>query len=249
MRDKKLLSVIIGSGVFSLLVAGIFYLYLANTSPPTGPVDVIRVYSANKEILPGSKIASADITAMSPLPNVIPAGAIFDINLIVNKVAENRIGPGEIIVSNMISQKNLVDVASDLPAGARAFTITVNEISGVGGFVVPGNYVDVILSGQDPAYGAYSKVIVQNARVLAISQLRTITEASKVGNSATLQISADEVNRLDLARTYGTLSLVLRSADDINSKSTIRASNQSGQFFIETIRGSVISPTSTESRR
>jgi pilus assembly protein CpaB len=249
MRDKKLLAVIIGSGVVSLLIVIIFYFFLPNTPPPIVSEDVIRIYSVNKEILAGSKIVSTDIAAVIPPPNTIPAGAVYDINSIVNKVAQNRIAPGEIIIGSMISQKNAIDMASDLPAGSRAFTITVNEISGVGGFVVPGNYVDVILNGQDPAYGAYSKVIIQNARVLAISQLRTITEASKVGNSATLQVSADEVSRLDVARTFGTLSLVLRSAEDINPSSNIRASNQTGQFFVEVIRGSVAVPTSADLRR
>ena len=107
------------------------------------------------------------------------------------------------------------DLSNDIPLGKRAFTIGINEISGVGGFASPGNYVDVIVSAKDAAGMPVSKTVVERVKVMAVAQARSIIDPSpKVGTNVTLEVTPEEAQKLDVARSLGTLSLALRNRAD-----------------------------------
>jgi pilus assembly protein CpaB len=117
--------------------------------------------------------------------------------------------------------------------GMRAITLHVDQVVGVAGFALPGSRVDVVLTGQADAfklYGkapptgedralsqrlAYAKVLLSNVRVLALSQ-QTGAEGGKpvVADSATLEVTPEQVVTLNLARQLGNLTLVLRRPGD-----------------------------------
>jgi len=115
-------------------------------------------------------------------------------------------------------------MAIKLPAGMRAMAMPVTVESGVGGFILPGDHVDVVLNVKLASGGAaggltqpvQSRTVMRNLTVLAIDQT---TEAkagasSLVGVSATLQVPATDVDELAKARDEGTLLLALRSYQD-----------------------------------
>ena len=116
-------------------------------------------------------------------------------------------------------------MAIKLPTGMRAMAMPVTVESGVGGFILPGDHVDVVLnvkmsggSTGGPTQLVQSRTLMRNLTVLAIDQT---TEAkagasSLVGVSATLQVPADDVDELAKARDEGTLLLALRSYQDID---------------------------------
>ncbi|HEY9148858.1 MAG TPA: Flp pilus assembly protein CpaB, partial [Gammaproteobacteria bacterium] len=104
-----------------------------------------------------------------------------------------------------------------IPEDSRAVTIAVNEITGVGGFVLPGNYVDVILTStigrndKNPA----TRTLLQNIRVLGIDQISTEDEDNpKVVNAVTLLVTPNEGKMLALSGKVGELSLMLRNEFD-----------------------------------
>jgi pilus assembly protein CpaB len=114
-------------------------------------------------------------------------------------------------------------MAAVLPKGMRALSLEISPESGAGGFILPGDRVDVILSRQDKAAAKVSgfdvpvsETILRNLRVLAVDQ--TVEEKSGqkivVGKTATLEMTPRQTEVLALGRLKGTLSLALRSIVD-----------------------------------
>jgi len=115
-----------------------------------------------------------------------------------------------------------------LEPGMRAVTIRIDEIAGVGGFVTPGDRVDVVLTrdagaiqeAEGVAKGAAgstiaTEVVVQNVKVLTVGQgLDERQTAPQVANSVTLEVTPEDAKKVALARNIGTLSLSLRSAGE-----------------------------------
>jgi pilus assembly protein CpaB len=113
----------------------------------------------------------------------------------------------------------------------RAVTIKTDEIAGVGGFVTPGDRVDVVLTRDagaidevsDNAAGAAgstitTEVVVDNAKVLTVGQGADERQTSpQVVNSVTVEVSVDGAKKIALARNVGSLSLSLRSSNDVSA--------------------------------
>ncbi len=108
-----------------------------------------------------------------------------------------------------------------LQEGRRAVTVKVNEIVGVAGFALPGNFVDVMVHTTDPQNQPISRIVLERIRVLAVAQDAGAQDSKpRVVNAVTLDVSPAEAERMDLARSVGTLSLVLRSQGDSAPVST-----------------------------
>ncbi len=115
-------------------------------------------------------------------------------------------------------------LSSVLTQGQRAITVKVNEIVGVAGFALPGNYVDVMVNTQDAQNQPVSKIVIERIQVLAVAQDVSSNEYKpRVVNAVTLQVTPQQAEQIDLARSVGTLSLVLRSQSDQHSVATTGA--------------------------
>jgi pilus assembly protein CpaB len=109
-----------------------------------------------------------------------------------------------------------------LPEGMRAFAIDISATTGAGGFILPNDHVDVILTQRRQGSGAQSyssAIILKNMRVLAIDQSFADKNGQKVvvGRTATLAVTPAEAEMLAQARQQGTLSLALRSLADFDA--------------------------------
>ena len=106
--------------------------------------------------------------------------------------------------------------------GKRAITVRVNDVIGVAGFALPGNYVDIIVSTQKDANSelngreqSISKIVLERILVLAVAQEVSRDETKpRVVNAVTLEVTPSQAENLDLARSVGTLSLALRNQVD-----------------------------------
>lgn len=111
-----------------------------------------------------------------------------------------------------------------LGQGNRAITVKVNEIVGVAGFALPGNYVDVMVNASDGANHPVSKIVLERILVLAVAQdVATGETKPRVVNAVTLEVTPQQAEQIDLARSIGSLSLVLRSQSDKGSSETTGA--------------------------
>ncbi len=106
--------------------------------------------------------------------------------------------------------------------GMKAVTIRVNDVDGVGGFVLPGDRVDIVLTRQDKEAAA-SQVLLQDVRVLAVDQMADERAANPaVPKSVTVEVDTLAGQKLGLAASIGTLSLLLRKAGETKSANASR---------------------------
>jgi pilus assembly protein CpaB len=122
--------------------------------------------------------------------------------------------------------------------GKRAMTVRVNDVVGVAGFALPGNYVDVVLNTQQDSTNKgeearkISKTVLEHVLVLAVAQEAGRDDTKpKVVSAVTLELSLEDSEKLDLARSVGTLSLVLRNQVDKKTVATSGITKQ--QLFRE----------------
>ena len=110
--------------------------------------------------------------------------------------------------------------------GRRAITVRVNDVVGVAGFALPGNYVDIVVNMADALGGSarthsVSKIVLEQILVLAVAQEASRDDTRpKVVNAVTLEVTPAQAEALDLARSVGSLSLVLRNQVDRGPSST-----------------------------
>lgn len=128
-------------------------------------------------------------------------------------------------------------MAAILPTGMRAVSTEISAETGVGGFILPNDRVDVILSKRDKASdpdspgGApdvvVSRVILANVRVLAIDQAPKEKEGQNavLGKTATLEVTPTDAEMLARARQSGTLSLALRSIADAKPSDVVQTAD------------------------
>ncbi|HUN94717.1 MAG TPA: Flp pilus assembly protein CpaB [Bradyrhizobium sp.] len=116
-------------------------------------------------------------------------------------------------------------MAAILPSGMRAVSTEISPETAAGGFILPNDRVDVILSRhqKNPDHGSSndivtSEIILTNVRVLAIDQAPKEKDGqnSVIGRTVTLELKPEQAETLARARQSGTLSLALRSIADIN---------------------------------
>jgi pilus assembly protein CpaB len=121
--------------------------------------------------------------------------------------------------AKVVDAKNAGYLAAILPSGMRAVSTRISPETGAGGFILPNDHVDVILTRtrKSGTRGVEkSETILSNIRVLAIDQTVQEKDGKKVvvGKTATLELSPRAVEELTLAQQLGTLSLALRSISD-----------------------------------
>jgi pilus assembly protein CpaB len=120
-------------------------------------------------------------------------------------------------------------LAAILPQGKRAVAMEISAENAAGGFILPDDHVDVVLTRHDKSQQAgggpdrvVSETILRNIRVLAIDQAVEEKAGQKVvvGKTATLELVPDQAETLQLARQQGTLTLALRSLVDSQANSS-----------------------------
>jgi pilus assembly protein CpaB len=154
-----------------------------------------------------------------PWPSdALPAGAFSKISELTadKRVVVMPIEVNEAVLSTKITGPGQrATLSATLQSEMKAVTIRVNDVEGVAGFVLPGDHVDVVMSRSDQNV-ATNDVVIQNARVLAIDQLADErADKPSVAKAVTLEVDVASGQKLALASTVGTLSLMLRKAGEL----------------------------------
>ena len=147
-------------------------------------------------------------------------------------------------------------MAAILPSGMRAISTEISPETGAGGFILPNDRVDVILSKREKNPDrsgssdiVISEVILANVRVLAIDQAPKEKDGQNtvVGKTVTLELKPEQSETLARARQSGTLALALRSIADLNAIET-QADDQSSRRSgsINVVRYGVSNPTTIQ---
>ena len=165
----------------------------------------------------------------------VPEGAFSDPKALDGRVVRTSLARGEPpLESKLAPVGSRGGLSAVVGEGNRAITVRVNDVIGVAGFALPGNYVDIMVNTQSEGVKnndkdrAISKIVLEHILVLAVAQEAGRDETKpKVVNAVTLEVSPEQAEKIDLARSVGTLSLVLRNQVDPNLSKTSGATKDS----------------------
>ncbi len=193
------------------------------------PVSTRSIVVASKPLRFGNELTAGHLRELQWPDEALPNGSFASISELLaggKRVALTPIEINEPVLGSKITGAGQrATLSSMLRDGLKAFTVRVNDVDGVAGFVLPGDRVDVALTRQIDKTFATTDVVLQNARVLAIDQIADErTDKPSVAKAVTLEVDVIGAQKLSLSATIGTLSLMLRKAGEANSEYTRRVS-------------------------
>lgn len=232
--DRKKLILLLGALIIAIGTAFVARSIFAGggapaaeaAAQPTGP----RVLVAKRALTAGT-IITADALGFQPWPKELVQDVYFidgeaDMNELIGTVVRYPITAGEPVTQGqLVSPGDRGFLAAALGPGMRAVTVPVTAKTGVGGFVFPGDHVDLVLTQEVQGEGdgdplRTSETFLRNLRVLATDQSteKTTDENGKTVvtefRTVTLEVTAKIAEKVAVAQTVGTLSLALRSLAD-----------------------------------
>ena len=203
-----------------------------NPEPPAAPVMVTEtvekddVLTAAKDIGLGEQLSARDLAWTSWPRDLAPSTALLRsqrpdaIDELSGRIAKAPVYQGEPVREERLIASDRGFMSTILPKGKRAIAVSVEAQTAAGGFILPGDKVDVILTRQSASRSGNSftsETILQNVRVLAIDTTTAGERDDKAlppGQTATLELEPAQAEVVAQASQLGTIALVLRSAQD-----------------------------------
>lgn len=182
------------------------------------------VIVASREIQVGSTISAEDVKVTNWPTESISAGVYATKEEVVGMVPIETIMSGEPVYSSKLIPKGGASgvMVYKIPAGHRAMTVGVDQVSGVAGFITPSSMVDVMLVTTLPdRRDQISKIVLQNVPVLATGQIIDQKDGKPViVPTVTLDVTPEDAEKLALSSKDGQLQLLLRRSGDIEVATT-----------------------------
>lgn len=236
-----LMSIVLARGWIEGAVENEFNHKREVTPISTAPIyDTVPVLIADIALNFGDQLSRENVRLVDIAEDAVPDGAyqsFEDLFTDPNQqtVVLSRMAYNEPIIGFKISgPSGRGSLSALISEGMRATAIRVSDVEGVAGFILPGDYVDVIYTRDDPngqnrnAASLTSDVILQNVRVLGIDQ-NLNNQSSDIGvvDTVTVEVSNADAQRLHLAMEAGRLSLTLRRVgeEDVNATGRITSKN------------------------
>lgn len=227
MKNTRAIVMIVVSVIIGLAAVVLASRWIAQQAA----VATNKVVVAARDIDLGTRLTPEMLKLVEWPRGSIPPGAIQDTNTLLKdeaRVVRVSLTRGEPVIDSKLAPLGTKGgLSAVIKEGKRAITVRVNDVVGVAGFALPGNYVDIVVNTQDDASKAagkertISKIVLERILVLAIAQEVGRDETKpKVVNAVTLEVTPAEAEKIDLARSVGTLSLVLRNQIDDKSVET-----------------------------
>jgi pilus assembly protein CpaB len=225
MKNLKALGLIVFALVIGLAAAA----YATGLVSRQAGVASNKVVVAAVDIELGSKVNAEMLSTLDWPSTALPPGGFKDVKALQDRIVRVSVLRGEPMLERKLAPLGtLGGLSAVIAEGKRAMTVRVNDVVGVAGFALPGNYVDVMVNAQqdkdrDRAEEGkqISKTVLERVLVLAVAQEAGRDDTKpKVVSAVTLELSPEDSEKLDLARSVGTLSLVLRNQVDQKTVAT-----------------------------
>ena len=203
--------------------------------PDEPRIEFKKIVVASAPLRFGMELDRAQLERNPVVAGDLPVGAFGSIDELFADGTRVVLSPIEtsepVLLAKLSGANGRATLSNLLSPGMRAVTIKTDEIAGVGGFVTPGDRVDVVLTRDAGAIEEVSanaagaagstittEVVVENAKVLTVGQGADERQTSpQVVNSVTVEVTVDGAKKIALARNVGSLSLSLRSSNDVSA--------------------------------
>src|SRR3954464_5387673 len=210
-------------GLLAVFVAQGWLNYQAELSrkvqPKSKPVATRTIVIAAGPMRFGTHVSADNLKEVTWPDEALPAGTFGSIaevmsgnkRIVLASIAKNE----PILRSKITGAGQKATLSAVIQDGMRAVTVRVNDVEGVGGFVLPGDHVDVLLTRQQERANGMNDVVIQNARVLAVDQLADdAADRPTVVKAVTLEVDTISAQKIALSASLGSLSLMLRRAGE-----------------------------------
>jgi len=229
MKASRLIVLIIALSAGAIAA----WLNLSSGSRDQAPTIVVQeqeipsseVLVAAQDLKVGMALSPGDLTWAKWPEDSISEGVILRSmtpdadDVLLGQITKAAMFRGEPIRSERLIDTDKGFLAAILPKGKRALAVPVEAVTTAGGFILPGDKVDVLLTlqAQKRGGGFVSETLLENIKVLAIDTITASENTEKTvspDQTATLELLPHEVELISRATQMGTLSLALRSAAD-----------------------------------
>ncbi len=184
----------------------------------------------------GTRLDASNTRTIQWPGNQQVAGMFTRVEDITNRAIITPLAENEPVLEGKLAPKESgAGLSATIPEGMRALSVSVNEVIGVAGFVIPGTMVDVLVTGHamgpNSMAGDLTRTILENVRVLAAGQKVQQDREGKPQTVAviTLLVSPDDATKLTMAANDGKIQLALRNT--VDSKKNDPATIQQAELF------------------
>ena len=201
------------------------------TSAAVQPAGTIVV--AAESLAYGTAMTPDNVVEIPWFSNTLPEGAFAIKDDLLNggrRVVLSPLKRGEpVLRSKITGPGQRASLASLLDEGKRAVTVSVDDVRGVAGFVLPGDFVDIVVIADDgsPKRQSYSDILLEHVKVLAIDQVASEGEGQPtVAKAVTVEVTKEQAQKILLATNIGKLSLILARPVESNPGPNRRVSEK-----------------------
>jgi pilus assembly protein CpaB len=219
MMDRQRIMILFGAAA---VMAGLLSWFLYATTVAPHQEARTSVMAAAHDMSVGQMFRKGDLKKVSLLTRDLPKGAIVTEKQALNRVALYPVSANEPLVNGSLSQLAGADgIPATIDPGYRAVSVTITDTSGVAGLIQPGAHVDVLFTRPGTMAEAITSTILQNVRVLAIGrsvqQNQVVDLKAPKMPVATLVVTPEDAQKLELAKNEGRVSLSLRNPLDASA--------------------------------
>ncbi len=236
LRSLILVIALVCGGSAAVLVKTIAPAGLS-TAKNDGPEQLVEVLVAASELTEGTETGTASLTWIKwpkealTESYLVRTGGKDEKTQYAGMILRHTYGAGQPIRKESLSDSREGYLSALLTTGMRAVAIEVSAAQTAGGFILPNNRVDILLTtecnfGIACKHAMKTETILQNVRVLAIDQSGSQPNADStviIGKTATLELNPDDAETIVAAEASGSISLLLRSVDDNEVKEVAQA--------------------------
>jgi len=220
-KDKGLIVLAL---LLAITAASVVYWYISGLKSELQDPGQTEIIVVAREEIPRHRVINKEMLQEKtvPLGTKIP-GSYDKAEDVVGKVTVAPVFAGQQPVENQLAEigKGNKGLSYMLQNGKRAITLSVNEVSAVAGYILPGDMVDVIatmnISDSNGEKITFNTFVIQNVRLLAIGAEgadSTRSQAAQAFSTATVEVDTEQIPKLALASDEGRIRLVLRPALD-----------------------------------
>ena len=225
--DRKRILMAVGVALLLAVLASLgAYKYLSGQSQiaERARLQTVGIVVAVVDIPLGSTINPNQVAVSAWPKDNYPKDVVTDLKTVVGRIALRDFVRGEPVVESKLVPLNKPSglLSLRVPHGMRAFSVKVNEVVGVGGFIVPDTRVDVVVTtaiSSSRQQDQMSKIVLENIQVLAAGQVVEQQKDNKpvTVNTVTLAVTPDDAEKLALASNDGKIQLVMRNYADTDN--------------------------------
>ena len=218
------LAVAVVLGLGAVLAARVYLGANRDVEPAVRDAGSVPVVVASQPLARGFKLQPAVLKVARYPADAVPPGAFRTVaeasaaqggaRIVLKDIASNE----PILLDRVSAPGGRANLSGSLTEGMRAVSLRANDVAGVGGFVLPGDRVDVLLTRSRDSNApetSMTQVLAENIRVVGVDQSdNQAADKPVVVKAITIEVTPDQAQAITLAQAVGAVSLSLRQISD-----------------------------------